>query len=323
MMHTMKRKHVDTIVGLWLTIMMVSGFVLLPSAHSQEKETITWCVMDIPPSHILTGPNAGTGPADQLLQLMQDRLPQYDHQIEIIPNLARLVKSLDHGTRVCSSVGLHRPLGHPARDKRAQSMPTALFFTNHLVIRPGDRHLFGETVSFEELLHNQALIFGHFAGCAYPPQLEKILSAYLGVESYLAFSHLAFSPKEQMDVFLSKPNIYARTGEDGVGLLKMLLTGRIDYLVLFPFATAYIIEQGVDIATVPIAELRDTPTNMFAFLCSPTEEGRQVIEEINAILKTERDTPEYRAIMEWFVEPKEREEEYWKLYEEQLLAVFE
>jgi hypothetical protein len=93
--------------------------------------------------------------------------------------------------------------------------------------------------------------------------------------------------------------------------------------VLHPFATAYIVNQGVDIATVSIAELRETSINMFAFLCSPTEEGRQVIEEINAILKTERDTPEYRAIMEWFVEPKEREEEYWKLYEEQLLTVFE
>jgi hypothetical protein len=303
--------------------------MLPPFAHSQEKETnswketITWGVMDIPPSHILTGPDAGTGPADQLLRLMQDRLPQYDHHIEILPNLARLVKSLDHGTRVCSSVGLYRPPGHPARDKRAQSIPTTLFFTSRIAIRQSDRHLFGETVSFEDLLHNQEFIFGHFAGCAYPPQLEKILSAYQGIESYRAFSQLAFSPKEQMDVFLSKPNIYARTGEDGGGLLKMLLTGRIDYLVLFPFATAYIIEQGVDVATVPIAELRDTPTGMFAFLCSPTEEGRQVIKEINAILKTERDTPEYRAIMEWFVEPKEREEEYWKLYEEHLLTVFE
>jgi len=198
-------------------------------------------------------------------------------------------------------------------------MPIALFFATHLVIRQRDRHLFGEAVSFEDLLHNQDLIFGHIAGIAYPQQLEEILSAYLGVENYHAFS-----PKEQMDLFLSKPNIYVRTGDDMVtGLFKMLVTERVDYLVAPPFTIAYLATQGMEFAMIPIAELHDTPANMFAFICSPTEEGQQVIEEINAILKIERDTPEYRAMMEWFVVPKEREEEYWKLYEEQLLTVFE
>ena len=79
----------------------------------------------------------------------------------------------------------------------------------------------------------------------------------------------------------------------------------------------------MDIAMIPIAELRDTPPLMTAFACSPTEEGRQVIEAINAILKIERNTLEYRAMIESFVVPKEREDEYWKLYEEQLLTVFE
>lgn len=125
-------------------------------------------------------------------------------------------------------------------------------------------------------------------------------------------------------MFESKSNIYVRTGEDMLdGLLKMLTTERVDYLVYSPVTTSYLAKQGVDIAMVPIAELRDTPTGMLAFACSPTEEGRQVVEAINAILKTERDTPEYRAMMEWFVEPKEREDEYWKLYQEQLLTVFE
>ncbi len=297
-----------TIGRLWLTLVLIlpGSLVQAPFARAQEKETITWGVMDIPPSHIVTGPNAGTGPADQLMQLMQDRLPQYDHQIEVIPNGARLAQSVDAGTRVCTSIGWYFPLGHPARDKLEHSMPTGLFFASHVVVRRSDRHLFGETVSFRELLHNQDLIFGHCAGCSYPPQLEEILSAYLGVEFFLALS-----PKRQMDLFLSKSNIYVRTGEDMVaGLLKMLVTGRIDYLATPPFITTYLTKQGMDIAMIPIAELRETPASMFAFICSPTEEGRQVIEEINAILRIERNTAEYRAMMEWLVEPKEREEEY-------------
>lgn len=318
-MHTTEWKHVNTIAGLWLAIMVVSSLALPPSVQAQEKEMITWGIVDLPPAHFVTGPNAGTGPADQLIQLMQDRLTQYAHQIEVFPNFARSTKSIDQGTRVCASLYRHWPMGHPARDRRAYSMPTVLFFANHLVIRQRDRHLFGETVSFEDLLHNQDLIFGHPAGRAYPPQLEAILNAYLGVET-----RQTFSPKERLDLFKAKSNIYVRTGEDMLaGLLKMLTTERVDYLVYSPATTSYLAKQGVDIAMIPIAELRDTPTGMLAFACSPTEEGRQVIEEINAILKVERDTPEYRAMMEWFVEPKEREDEYWKLYEEQLLTVFE
>ena len=135
-----------TISRLWLILVLIlpGSLVLAPFARAQEKETITWGIMDIPPCHIVTGPNAGTGPADQLIRLMQDRLTQYDHQIEIIPNLARLAQSVDDGTRVCSSIGWHLPPGHPARDKRPHSMPTTLFFTSHIVIRQSAQHLFGE-----------------------------------------------------------------------------------------------------------------------------------------------------------------------------------
>lgn len=320
MIYSTPWEHAGTVAVLWLALVLIlsGSLVLAPFARAEEKETITWSIIDLPPFHFVAGPNAGNGPADKLMHLMQDRLPQYNHQIEIFPNLIRSTERLEQGACMCGSIYWYCPPGHPIRNQRAYSMPTALSLESHLVIRQRDRHLFGEIVSFEELLHNQELIFGHPAGRAYSPRLDAVLNAYLGVESYLTFS-----PKRQMDVFLPKSNIYVRTGDDvGVGLMKMLVTGRIDYLVSFPFITAYLTEQGIEIAIIPIAELRDTPPLMTAFACSPTETGRQVIEAINAILKNERNTPEYRMMIEPFVVPKEREEEYWKLYDEQLLTVF-
>ena len=179
-MHTTKWKHVDTIAGLWLAIMVVSSLVLPPSAQAQEKGTITWGIVDLPPSHFVTGPDAGAGPADQLIQLMQDRLAQYGHPIAVFPNFARSTKSIAQGTRVCASLYRHWPMGHPARDRRAYSMPTILFFANHLVIRQRDRHLFGETVSFEDLLHNQDLIFGHPAGRRLSPPIRHCIECLSG-----------------------------------------------------------------------------------------------------------------------------------------------
>jgi uncharacterized protein (TIGR02285 family) len=104
----------------------------------------------------------------------------------------------------------------------------------------------------------------------------------------------------------------------------MLAAGRVDYLLLSPSPIVYLSEVlGLQnqFAMIP---LKETPRmGLFAFICPNTEWGHQVIDDINGVLKTARSTPEYRKLLKWYVVPKEQEEEYWKLYEEQVLPVLE
>ena len=64
-------KYAGTVAGLWLAIMVVNSLALPLFAQAQEKETITWSIIDLPPFHFVTGPNAGTGPADKLMHSSQ------------------------------------------------------------------------------------------------------------------------------------------------------------------------------------------------------------------------------------------------------------
>lgn len=324
-MHTTGWKGVDTIASLWLTIMMVASLMLPPSVQAQEKETITWVVVDYPPVHILDGAKAGTGTLDVLIEFMQQELPQYHHTIEVFPNFTRLVAEVeDPNLHVCAPSYLYYPPGHGRRKRAAISATNVLMPLQDIVIRNEDRSLYGNEVSFADLLQNQQLIWGHPAGASYYPTLRKVVSDYVGSKDDL----WSLPPEQRATFFEQTPNIYRRSGSDMMtGLLKMLAEKRIDYLLMYSSVMRYYADEmgwSDQFTTIPVTEIRDNYGQQFAFACANSEWGHQVIRDINSVLIKQRNTPEYRQLMSWFIpNDPERKAAYWKAYQELVVNVSE
>ena len=53
---------------------------LLP-ASAWAKETLIWLLRDLPPLTIFEGPKKGQGAVDQLLPMLIEHMPEYDHSI--------------------------------------------------------------------------------------------------------------------------------------------------------------------------------------------------------------------------------------------------
>ncbi len=306
--------------GALCLAIVISSLMLQPSAQAQEKDVITWAKVNIPPVFILEGLHAGTGALDRLTDFMIEQLGQYDHRIEIFPNGSRLATLVEEGEHVCSAVFFYNPPDHIRRKTRSLSAPNSILFGRQLVVRKEDRPLYGDDVSFEEVFTNQSLMFGYGSGTVFAPPIQAIISRELGVTDLNMLTI-----QEQTMLYDQAPNIYCRSGADMEwGLYKMLASERVDYLLDSPMVVRFY-DDSPDFhdkfATIPVKE---TPHIWrLAFGCPNTEWGNQVINNINRVLKTVRPSPEYRQMLEWFVSPKEQEDEYWKLYEEQLLTVFE
>jgi uncharacterized protein (TIGR02285 family) len=318
-MHTTGWKGVDTIASLWLTIMMVTSLVLPPSAQAQEKETITWGIIDFPTAFIVEGPEAGTGICDQLQSLMMEQLEGYTHTTELFPNFSRIRHLMMTGEQMCTSAWMYRPPGHVIRQTLTISMPSGLFFSHHLIVRQEDRHLFGEEVSLDDLLQNTEAVLGVQGGAGYSAAVSEVLSRYAGVEDIWTLD-----AKQQVEALNRIPNLYVHTGSQRIrSLINMLMAERVAYLFLQPHSAMYEARRlGIEdqLAIIPVKENR-SEIGVLAYACPKTEWGEKIIAEINTILETHRDTPAYKQLME--SQTLGRDEVYWSFWEENVLSVHE
>ncbi len=71
------------------------GLLPLPT---QAAQTLIWLVRDLPPLTIFEGPQKGQGAIDELLPMLMEHLPEYQHQIQHV-NRARGMQMLQAPTR--------------------------------------------------------------------------------------------------------------------------------------------------------------------------------------------------------------------------------
>ena len=57
-------------------------FLFITTAFT--KDTISWMIWDLPPNYILEGKQKSLGYQDIRLKMIQDRLPQYNHESQIM-----------------------------------------------------------------------------------------------------------------------------------------------------------------------------------------------------------------------------------------------
>ncbi|MED5621915.1 ABC transporter substrate-binding protein [Ideonella sp. BN130291] len=253
------------------------------------KDRITWGVPHAAPNQIVDGPDKGQGIRDQIQLLLQERLVRFDHQT-VVATFPRIQNEMRKGDLWCF-VG--SPRSAALEEFAVFSIPAQLSLPRRIIVRKKDLprfSAFGE-LSLDALLANGSMQTSFGRGVAFGPAIEALLARY-------------------------QPPSHA----DDTDALRMLLAGRIDYLYVYPvFATYTARKLGHDgeLVGLPFAEM--TEAVLGRVMCADTAPGRQVIGDVNAILREERPKARYRKIMELW-QDDEGVREIRRLYDTKFLS---
>ncbi|WP_279358355.1 TIGR02285 family protein [Methylobacterium indicum] len=255
--------------------LLVGLGLALPASARAEDKPLTWSVYDAPPFTIIEGENRGRGVFDQIRQLLAARLTDYAVTSVTVP-FPRIVASLKQGEEWCFVGGVKTP---EREAFAAFSRPVAMFYPLRIVVRAGDRARFEALgpLSLKNLLtEHRSLRTSVLRDRAIAPAVDGLFRQFPPGQTYAHF----------------------------VEAYRMLQSDRLDYLVDFSSIAAYnarqIAEPGAFVG-LPFAE---SPEPVFSrVMCPATPWGREVVARIDAVLATERPSPDYRRIVEaWTAE---------------------
>lgn len=237
----------------------------LLAAPAQAKERLLWLVRDLPPFTVYEGTEKGHGVIDQMLPLLIEQMPEYDHSI-IRVNRARGIQMLqDPASFTCDPTLLWTA-------ERAKfvyfSQPTLGVLSSGVVMRKNGQALLapfldGQEVDLKGLLGNTQLKLGIVAERSYSSQVDAIL-------------------RQLPDSAFSR-----HYGNDATAnLLQMQQLGRLQLVLGYWPEVRYLIQQqGGSPADYQFHPIQGV--NRYQFLhvgCSDTPLGRAAISHINQLL---------------------------------------
>ena len=247
----------------WLLGVCAPLLGLLPLS-AKAADTLTWLIRDLPPMTILDGPQKGQGVIDELLPMLMERLPEYQHKILHV-NRARGLQILQTPALTCDPTMLWTA-------ERAKwvvySRPAFSMVSNGVVVRQDRRDVLAPLVA-QQRVDLAALL------------LDK--RARLGVVAERSYGTLIDEMLDQTDA----PTRVLHYGNDALGsLLQMQRLGRLEAVLGYWTEIRYhALRQGIDplsLAFYPIAGVM--PYQRVHIGCSDTPEGHQAIEHINQVL---------------------------------------
>ena len=254
---------------------LLCGWLLLLSNPLLSKETVIWRVTDWPPFYILEGADKGKGIYDEIIAMISQHLPEYDH-VTMRMNTSRVRAQWRLGEKVC----------HPSvlvgETFNAQSVVNSILLPHRIIIHRDKEKLFskGEVV-IDQLLANTQLRGGVTLG-RYTPLLNNV------VEQHKERRHLYKHPNYQR-------------------LIKMLLLKGLDYIIEYPPIITYTAQQmGLDNPTnsLGIQETKDSAYISVAVGCTKNAWGRAMINKIDQALKQESQDPDFlESRLRWYDEP--------------------
>lgn len=273
------------------------AFALLLSCGAARAwgghETVTWMHADFPPLRITAGPYAGQGPSDMIHDLMRRDMPDVEQSI-LTANLSRTMNWMQKGEKVLA-VGI---IPNPERDAIMQySIPCVLVPPVCLVVRASDTGGGpGGRAALRNFMAGKTL--GVAADRSYGPEVDAVLRS---------------APDTS--------RIVAHTGSNLLGsLLDMLLLGRVDGVLAYPFEATYVARvkgREDEIALVPLKEALVPVTGRVG--APRTAWGTAMIGRVNSVLERHRGTVEYRQAFERWL-PAGDVEGYRVMYDEFLLS---
>jgi uncharacterized protein (TIGR02285 family) len=232
--------------------------------NSIDRSVLYWAKPGFEPMYIASGVYRNRGFGDLIVVALEKLLPQYRHEV-MRANYIRLMSELNHGKNVCAI--LHKT---PAREEFIHYSNTLLYVPSYQLYtsasatdkfqhHPGWRE--GQ-IGFNELLVNSnqirmALTPGH----SYGEARDAIIRNY-------------------------RKNLLITKGYAGQkSLLKMLLAGRIDLILEFPWVVNHHLHEiKIEASQLHKVTLTDVPAYEPAYIaCPKTPWGMQLVETLNNI----------------------------------------
>ncbi len=246
-------------VFLWI----LSVVVVFGTSFADAKDSIKWIRISFPPFLVIEN-NKVSGLAIDIENVLRENMPEYEH-IFTDSNIKRLHALLEEGNPCACADYLIRT---PAFEEKYyySAYPAIITPTHRIVILKKNREKFGEGVrlSLKRLLEKPELKLGITADRSFGKEVDDILKTYAGAGNiYLHYSTTSIE-----------------------GLIRMLLAGRVDYIIEYPPMVQYLEKQlgaSDELAVYAIEEKAQLWTPGWV-ACTKNELGKRVIEKVDTIL---------------------------------------
>lgn len=234
-------------------------------APAQAKDRLLWLVRDLPPFTVFEGTEKGQGVIDQMLPLLIEQMPEYDHSIVRVNRARGLQMLQDPRTFTCDPMLLWTA----ERAKFVQfSQPTLGVLSSGVVTLNTSQALLENWLQHQQLdlkglLGNTTLKLGIVAERSYSSQVDEIL-------------------RQLPDSALSR-----HYGNDATAnLLQMQQLGRLQMVLGYWPELRYLIEQqGGSPANYQFHSIQGTDRYQFMYVgCSDTPLGHAAISHIDQLL---------------------------------------
>jgi uncharacterized protein (TIGR02285 family) len=255
---------------------LLAMLILLSPERGLAGDSLIWAVANFPPFQVIEGPYKGSGSFDGELQTLIASMPEFEHQI-VPMSFARRREEFRSGTNLCTP-GIFRA---PAEAlKLAISIPALTHLDNRVIFLKDKAAKFGteDTIDLDSLFGRQAVVGGMVQGRSYAPNIDEAIQRFFGNR------HLIIRPMDTAQLF------------------QLLLSGEIDYLLLFSHEAAFLADRFGAVGRIESRPIAGTPPYIYTHVaCTGNAWGRAVIDKINAVLLAERGKPEYRSLSErWY-----------------------
>ena len=250
----------------WLMQLCLSAGILVGwPVNAHAEDTLIWLLRDLPPLTIFEGPRKGQGALDQLLPMLIERLPEYQHQVLHV-NRARGTQMLREPSFTCDPSLLWTP-------ERAKyvvfSKQAFVVASNGVTIRRNQQDAMTPYIAqgqfdLQAFLDAHKARVGAIAERSYGPVIDERLK------------------------YADAHKLALHYGNDALGsLLQMQRLGRLEAVLgYWPEIRYHAMQQSIaseDLSFYPIKG--SAPYQRTHIGCSDTPQGRQAIERINQVMR--------------------------------------
>ncbi|WP_448547691.1 TIGR02285 family protein [Thalassotalea fusca] len=265
------------------TILLLS--LLMPFA-SYSKGVINWQTYHRPPGIIKTGPEQGEGFVQKVLDLIIERMPEYEHRMPLA-SIGRAISDMKAGKRVC-----HPALFITPERKKYMVFSNASMVnpSNRIIAKQGvlDGFLVDGNVDFEAVLKSDLFTFALVKERSYTESIDEIFTRFSNNDKVKLISNTDLS-----------------------SIFQLIHLNRVDLSILYPFELEYFL-QHTEIPKHSLVSFKINgvaPFNSGSIACPNNAWGRAVIKQVNVVLKQIKHTDEYRqAVTTWWRKEAETEE---------------
>ncbi|NVJ91421.1 MAG: TIGR02285 family protein [Methylocystaceae bacterium] len=263
-------------------ILFIATLFWLQNVNAQDflqnlpASTLTWQTFDAPPLTITNGTAKGSGIVDGIRNLLINKMPEYQHQVQELPYKRFLVYA-KQGRNICT--------GYLFKSKEREEYMT---FSKPAVIFPGVEALMRKE-TIEDLKFKDAVSLNDLFG-TYNLRLET---------NSIRFYSDKINPiiKE----YEHRGLVQRHTGSTTY-VFRLLAAKRADFMIDFPNRIPYWVhELNLDPNDFASVALKEDTRNILSYVaCPKTPWGQKVIARVNDILDEEMKKESYlNLLLRW------------------------